>query len=50
MAIKFWNGQTVVEIAQQHDMHPNQATEGRRRLIECTAIVAATPPVDVEKL
>jgi transposase len=35
------DGKTVAEIAQKHDVHPNQVTEWRRQLLERAADVAA---------
>lgn len=46
-------GKTLAEVAQKHDVHPNQVTEWRRQLIERAADVfgaASTPeapPVDL---
>lgn len=31
------DGKTIAEIAQKHDVHPNQVTEWRRQLIERAA-------------
>ena len=42
------DGKTIAEIAQKHDVHPNQVTEWRRQLLERAAGVfggAATEPV-----
>ena len=45
---------TVAEIAQRHDVHPNQVTEWRRQLLERAAEVSgaggtpATPPLDLK--
>ena len=47
---------TIAEIAQKHDVHPNQVTEWRRQLLERAADVfgsgagAAEPPVDLKVL
>ena len=50
------DGQTIAEVAQRHDVHPNQVTEWRRQLQERAADVfggVATPTapvVDVKEL
>jgi transposase-like protein len=47
---------TIAEVAQRHDVHPNQVTEWRRQLLERAADVfggsstAAEPPVDLKAL
>ena len=47
---------TIAEIAQKHDVHPNQVTEWRRQLLERAADVFGTgaaatePSVDVKSL
>lgn len=47
---------TIAEIAQKHDVHPNQATEWRRQLLERAAEVfggaaaQAEAPVDLKAL
>jgi transposase len=46
---------TVAEIAQKHDVHPNQVTEWRRQLLERAADVFGggapnEPPVDLKVL
>lgn len=49
-------GRTIAEIAQKHDVHPNQVTEWRRQLIERAAGAfgapsePAEPSVDVKAL
>ena len=49
-------GKTIAEIAQKHDVHPNQVTEWRRQLMERAAGVfgaAMAPevrPVDLKAL
>ena len=50
------DGKTIVEIAQKHDVHPNQVTEWRRQLLERAADVfagaaaASEPAVDLKAL
>jgi transposase len=50
------DGRTIAEIAQKHDVHPNQVTEWRRQLIERAAgafgaaVAPETPPVDLKVL
>jgi transposase-like protein len=50
------DGKTIAEVAQKHDVHPNQVTEWRRQLMERAAGVfggAVAPeasPVDVKAL
>ncbi len=50
------DGRTVAEIAQKHDVHPNQVTEWRRQLMERAAGVFGaavgpeTAPVDLKAL
>lgn len=50
------DGKTIAEIAQKHDVHPNQVTEWRRQLIERAAgafgaaVTPEAPPVDVKAL
>ena len=50
------DNKTVAEIAQKHDVHPNQVTEWRRQLMERAAgafgasVAAETPPVDLKAL
>jgi transposase-like protein len=50
------DGKTIAEIAQKHDVHPNQVSEWRRQLIERAAGVfggaapSDTPPVDLKVL
>lgn len=47
---------TIAEVAQRHDVHPNQVTEWRRQLLERAADVfggastPAQPPVDLKAL
>ena len=47
---------TVAQIAQKHDVHPNQVTEWRRQLMERAAgvfgaaVVPEAPPVDLKAL
>jgi transposase-like protein len=46
---------TLAEIAQKHDVHPNQVTEWRRQLLEHAVDVfgpsaAAQPAVDLKQL
>jgi transposase-like protein len=47
---------TIAEVAQRHDVHPNQVTEWRRQLLEHAADVfggsstPAQPPVDLKAL
>lgn len=47
---------TIAEVAQRHDVHPNQVTEWRRQLLERAADVfggssaAAEPVVDLRAL
>ena len=45
---------TLAELAQKHDVHPNQITEWKRQLVERSADVfgseQATPPVDLKVL
>ena len=47
---------TIAEIAQKHDVHPNQVTEWRRQLLEraCDVFGASArppePPVDLKAL
>jgi transposase len=49
-------GRTIAEIAQKHDVHPNQVTEWRRQLMERAAGVfgaaaeSPEPTVDVKAL
>ena len=50
------DGKTIAEIAQKHDVHPNQVTEWRRQLLDRAAcvfgapVVAAEPAVDLKVL
>lgn len=50
------DGKTIAEIAQKHDVHPNQVTEWRRQLLERAAgvfgapAVPADPAVDLKSL
>jgi len=50
------DGRTIAEIAQKHDVHPNQVTEWRRQLVDRAAgvfgamPVAAEPSVDIKTL
>ena len=50
------DGKTVAEIAQKHDVHPNQVTEWRRQLMERAAgvfggaVAPEAPPVDLKAL
>lgn len=50
------DGQTIAEVAQRHDVHPNQVTEWRRQLHERAAEVfggaatPAAPSVDLKEL
>lgn len=50
------DGKTIAEIAQKHDVHPNQVTEWRRQLMERAAGVfgvaaaAEAPAVDLKAL
>ena len=50
------DGKTIAEIAQKHDVHPNQVTEWRRQLMERAAGVFGataapeTPVVDLKAL
>ena len=47
---------TLAEIAQKHDVHPNQVTEWRRQLMERAAsvfgaaVALEAPPVDLKAL
>jgi len=47
---------TIAEVAQRHDVHPNQVTEWRRQLLERAADVfggsstPGQPPVDLKAL
>lgn len=45
---------TIVELAKQYDLHPNQNTEWKRQLVERAAEVfsgaTAGPPVDLKPL
>ena len=47
---------TIAEVAQRHDVHPNQVTEWRRQFLERAADVfrgsstPAEPPVDLKAL
>ena len=49
-------GKTIGDIAQKHDVHPNQVTEWRRQLLERAADVfgggaaPAEPAIDVKAL
>jgi transposase len=48
-------GKTIAQIAQRHDVHPNQVTEWRRQLLERAAEAfgggaVAAPTVDVKSL
>ncbi len=49
-------GKTIAEIAQKHDVHPNQVTEWRRQLMERAAgvfgaaMAPEVPPVDLKAL
>ena len=52
------DGKTIAEIAQKHDVHPNEVTEWRRQLIERAADVFGAPvgpeapeaaPVDLKR-
>jgi transposase len=50
------DGKTIAEIAQKHDVHPNQVTEWRRQLLERAAgvfgaaVTAQEPAVDLKAL
>ena len=50
------DGKTIAEIAQKHDVHPNQVTEWRRQLMERAAgvfggaVAPEAPPVDLKAL
>jgi transposase-like protein len=50
------DGRTIAEIAQKHDVHPNQVTEWRRQLMERAAgvfgatVAPEVPPVDLKAL
>ena len=49
------DGKTIAEIAQKHDVHPNQVTEWGRQLIERAAgafggTVTPEQPVDLKAL
>ena len=50
------DGKTIAEIAQKHDVHPNQVTEWRRQLLERAAGVfggataTEAPAVDLKAL
>jgi transposase len=50
------DGKTIAEIAQKHDVHPNQVTEWRRQLLDRAAgvfgapVVAAEPSIDLKAL
>ena len=50
------DGKTIAEIAQKHDVHPNQVTEWRRQLLERAADVfgagggTAEPAADLKDL
>lgn len=47
---------TIAEVAQKHDVHPNQVTEWRRQLMERAAgvfggaVAPEAPPVDLKAL
>jgi len=42
------DGKTIAEIAQKHDVHPNQVTEWRRQLLERAFEVFGGPAVPAE--
>ena len=42
------DGKTIAEIAQKHDVHPNQVTEWRRQLLERAAGVFGAPAAPTE--
>ena len=50
------DGKTIAEVAQKHDVHPNQVTEWRRQLMERAAgvfggaVAPEAPPVDLKAL
>ena len=50
------DGKTIAEIAQKHDVHPNQVTEWRHQLLDSVAgvfgefAVAAEPSIDLKAL
>ena len=50
------DGKTIAEIAQKHDVHPNQEPEWRRQLMERAAgvfggaVAPETAPVDLKAL
>ena len=50
------DGKTIAEVAQKHDVHPNQVTEWRKQLTERAAgvfgasVAPETAPVDLKAL
>ena len=50
------DGRTIIEVAQKHDVHPNQVTEWRRQLLERAPDAfggtrsPSEPPVDLKAL
>jgi len=42
------DGKTIAEIAQKHDVHPNQVSEWRRQLLDRAAEVFGAPSAPAE--